>query len=1147
MSALEDLKPGLRLDGIVPGELVTVIAAQPHGPDVVELTYKTADGRLGQRVLGRDAEAGIGLADAEGRSFDASAEDFRLVAECQRIKLAGLWDPMLAVTTSDIEPLPHQLRAVYGELLPRRPLKFLLADDPGAGKTIMAGLYIKELVLREDVRRCLVVAPGGLVDQWQDELFFKFGLRFELFTPQLAETPFGGSVFDQHRLLIARMDQLSRNELLIAELAKTTWDLVVVDEAHRMGAHYFGSELKKTKRFQLGELLRDHTRHLLLMTATPHSGVEEDFQLFLTLIDEDIFEGRYDEKIHKIDTSDLMRRMIKEDLLTFEGRKLFPERIAQTVPYELSEPEQQLYEDVTEYVKEGMNRADKLDGKRRNTVGFALTVLQRRLASSPEAILRSLERRTDRLERHKKELAAGKGVAGTNGSGDIPEIDEDFDDEEFSAEELESVEEELVDAATAARTIHELEAELLDLRDLTTMAREVRASDTDKKWSELRTILEDETLAANGRDPDDRRKLIVFTEHRDTLNYLQQRIGRLLARPEAVTAIHGGVSRAGRREIVEEFTKNPGCQVLIATDAAGEGLNLQIAHLMVNYDLPWNPNRIEQRFGRIHRIGQKDVCRLWNLVADNTREGEVFKRLLWKVDEQREAYGGKVFDVLGAAFTGTPLRKLLIEAIRYGDEPARRVEMQQVIDDSVTNGIPELLEAQALATAHLREADVAELRRLMDEARTRRLQPHYIEGAFKAAFARAGGRIPRRESGRYEVTNVPARVREAATGPVATRYERVTFDIAHVDLDSQPRADLLAPGHPLHDAVADLMIEQLRPALDRGTVLVSPKVDAPRLLVGVREEIADATETTVAERFSYAYVDRDGSVEDAGPAPYLDCVAAPLSAAVVAARKLEWLPDAEHKAASWITARRLSEFLAEVKGRREPELQRVREHVSIRLNQEHERLIGAAMKAAEDQRLGKKPKESEVSLLEKAGELDIRREKRLARLDQQLQMQPRPPRIATAAVVLPAGALNDELPADAPIRALETEEVERRAVDFVLTAEKALGRDPVEQAHNNPGFDVLSAQRDGDPIRIEVKGRIAGAKDFFVTHNEVIVGLNSTPRYRLALVRVSPDGAEHDTVRYVEDPFAGFDAGDFNANGHYGDWDKTWARGKEPF
>ena len=410
MSKLEDLQPGLRLAGVIPGQNVSVIAVQPHGADAIELTYKTAEGDLGQRVLGRDAEEKLAIAHAEARPLDAVAADFKLVAECQRIKLAGLSDPMLAVTTSDIQPLPHQLRAVYGELLPRTPLRFLLADDPGAGKTIMAGLYIKELILREDVKRCLIVAPGGLVDQWQDELYLKFGLAFEIFTPQLGETVFGASAFEQHPLLIARMDQLARNEDLLAELAKSEWDLVVVDEAHRMGAHYFGGKLEKTKRFQLGEQLGDVARHLLLMTATPHSGKEEDFQLFLTLLDRDRFEGKYQAKIHAADTSGVMRRMVKEDLLTFDGKPLFPERIAETVPYELTELEQDLYEQVTTYVREGMNRAEKLDGKRRNTVGFALTVLQRRLASSPEAIYRSLERRAARLERRKQEILDGATI-----------------------------------------------------------------------------------------------------------------------------------------------------------------------------------------------------------------------------------------------------------------------------------------------------------------------------------------------------------------------------------------------------------------------------------------------------------------------------------------------------------------------------------------------------------------------------------------------------------------------------------------------------------------------------------------------------------------------------------------------------------------
>ena len=1145
MSKLEDLQPGLRLAGVIPGQNVSVIAVQPHGADAIELTYKTGDGGLGQRVLGRDAEAKLAIARAAARPLDAAAADFKLVAECQRIKLAGLWDPMLAVTTSDIQPLPHQLRAVYGELLPRTPLRFLLADDPGAGKTIMAGLYIKELILREDVKRCLIVVPGGLVDQWQDELYLKFGLAFEILTPQFGETVFGASSFEQHPLLIARMDQLARNESLQADLAKSEWDLIVVDEAHRMGAHYFAGKLEKTKRFQLGELLGDVARHLLMMTATPHSGKEEDFQLFLTLLDRDRFEGKYQAKLHTADTSGVMRRMVKEDLLTFDGKPLFPERIAETVPYELTDLEQDLYEQVTTYVREGMNRAAKLDGKRRNTVGFALTVLQRRLASSPEAIYRSLERRAARLERRKQEVLAGSTIAEPKAADVIGDIDE-FDDDEFSAGEMEEFEEELVDAATAARTVEELDAELLDLADLIKAAARVRASDTDRKWSELRTILEDNTLATSGAG-DERRKLIVFTEHRDTLDYLVRRIGSLLGRPEAVKAIHGGVRRAERRQITEEFTHNPDVQILLATDAAGEGLNLQVAHLMVNYDLPWNPNRIEQRFGRIHRIGQREVCRLWNLVADNTREGDVFKRLLWKIEEQRKAYGGKVFDVLGTAFSESPLRTLLIDAIRYGELPETKANMEKVIDAGVARGIDELLAERALATDAMQKADIAQLRALMDEARARRLQPHYIEGAFRAAFTRLGGKIRRREHGRFEITHVPAQLRTIGRGPIATRYERVTFDIEHVLDGTGPRAELLAPGHPLHDAVTDQAVVQWHQTLERGTVLVSPTVDAPRLLVGVIEEIADATETAVARRFSYAFIDEHGAIEPAGPAPYLDCVSAPLANEVIAARELPWLAHAEEHAASWIIANQLPAFVSEVQLRREAELHRVRDQVGRRLDQENNRLILESMVAQEQEQAGKKPKESQTSLLLKAGELEARRTARLALLDRQLQMQAKPPRVVTAALVLPLAAVDTHIPADAPMHAVETKDVERRGVELVLAAERALGRTPIEQAFNNPGFDVLS-QRDGeDPIRIEVKARIAGAEDFFVTHNEVLTALNSAPRYRLALVRVDPAGPACDEVRYLENPFAGFDAGDFDATGHRGKWDPTWTRGGEPF
>ncbi|MDC3729267.1 helicase-related protein [Rhodococcus sp. Rp3] len=1134
---LEELKPGLRIDGVIPNEVITVIAAQWHGTDALELTYKNASGGLGQQVVFRKDQGHLSVAQSGSRAFDAAASDFKLVAEAQRISLAGLFDPMLAVATSDVQPLPHQIRAVYGELLPRTPLRFLLADDPGAGKTIMAGLYIKELLLRDDVKQCLIIAPGGLVEQWQDELFFKFGLRFDLLTNQLIDAQANFNVFETHPLLIARMDQLSRNEQLQAQLEETEWDLIIVDEAHRMGAHYFGGELRKTKRFLLGEILGRITRHLLLMTATPHSGKEEDFQLFLTLLDRDRFEGKQKKSA---DVSGIMRRMVKEDLLTFEGKKLFPERIAETVPYELTALEYELYEDVTHYVREGMNRAERVGGKRKNTVGFALTVLQRRLASSPEAIYKSLVRRTERLERKKLEIQNGT-YRDNEPTIDISGIDED----EYNAEELEKVEEELLDAATAAQTVAELDAELIELGHLVRTALRVREAGTDRKWTELSTILQDHALVTDGNGRP--RKFIIFTEHRDTLDYLQTKISSLLGKPDSVRAIHGGVRRAERRQITEEFTKNRDCQILLATDAAGEGLNLQAAHLMVNYDLPWNPNRIEQRFGRVHRIGQEEVCRLWNLVASNTREGEVFTRLLEKLDQMRQTYGGKVFDVLGEAFTDTPLRTLLLDAIQYGERDDVKAKMHEVIDASVGDGLKDLLDERALASEHLADTDLHALRAAMDDARARRLQPHYIELAFKAAFTKLGGRIAKREKGRYEIANVPQHIRSAGTGPIATRYDRVTFDLTHVQPDDLTRADLLAPGHPLHDAVMGEAIRHFGGALNQGTVLVSASLAEPHLLVGVIEEVADSTGESVARRFGYAYVDQFGTVSPAGPAPYLDCVAAPAGPAVDAARSVAWLGDAEDRAMSWIIANQLPEYLAEVQPRRLAELEKARDLVTKRLSAESERLLLDAAVASEKEQKGEKPKESSDSLNRKAVELDARLGKRLALLDQQQLMSTKPPRIVTAALVLPIGMLEGEIPATAPIHAKETKEVERRGVDLVMARERQLGRTPVEQAFNNKGFDILSTDTNGDTYRIEVKARIEGATDFFVTHNEVMTGKNAVPRYRLALAKVDPRGAQFDEVRYLDDPFATTDLGDFEATGIRGDWAKTWAKGTSPF
>ena len=685
---------------------------------------RDAAGAVGNRLVYRNEEPSLEVVEA-GRlwSFDGDGALLRLVSEAYRIRLAHLFDPYLAIHTSRIDPLPHQITAVYGEMLPRQPLRFLLADDPGAGKTIMAGLLIKELMIRGDVERCLVVAPGALVEQWQDELHEKFGLPFDILTRDQVEAAQTANPFAERGLLIARLDVLSRNPDLQARLeAAQEWDLIVCDEAHRMSASFFGGEVKHTRRYQLGRRLGGLTRHLLLMTATPHNGKEQDFQLFMALLDADRFEGRFRDGVHQADVSDLMRRLTKEELLRFNGRPLFPERRAYTVKYELSGAEAALYVEVTAYVREEMNRSERFaaegDDRRRRNVGFALQILQRRLASSPAAIHESLRRRRERLEARLAEerlVKRGREVGLSAESGLPVWSDEDEAEiEDAPGDEAEAAEEAILDRATAARTIAELAAEIATLDRLEAQAAALRRSGTDTKWTQLNGIL-DHPLMTDGDG--NRRKLIVFTEPRDTLSYLAERIHTRLGRPEAVAVIHGGVGREERRKAVETFTHDKDVLVLIANDAAGEGINLQRAHLMVNYDLPWNPNRLEQRFGRIHRIGQTEVCHCWNLVAADTREGAVYSRLLDKIEVARAALGGRVYDVLGRLFEDRALRDLLIEAIRYGERPDVKERLFLAVDTAGDRQhILDLLAERALVRDTMTAADVTHVREEIESA-----------------------------------------------------------------------------------------------------------------------------------------------------------------------------------------------------------------------------------------------------------------------------------------------------------------------------------------------------------------------------------------------------------------------------------------------
>jgi superfamily II DNA or RNA helicase len=1151
----DKLTPGTEVAGLASEGPVEVLAVEMHGAGAATVTWKDSEGRPDRKVIYEEMLAGLRLVEAGRRwAFNADGDDFLLASEARRLRLAYLFDSMLAVNTSAVDPLPHQIRAVYGEMLPRQPLRFLLADDPGAGKTIMAGLLIKELILRGDLQRCLVVAPGSLVEQWQEELGEKFGIEFAILTRDKIEASRVGNPFveGRHGLWIARMDHLSRNPELAERACQVDWDLVIVDEAHKMSARVWSGEVKKTKRFELGEMLGHHTRHLLLMTATPHSGKEEDFQLFLSLIDGDRFVGRSREGARAVEVSDIMRRLVKEELLTFEGTRLFPERRSYTVEYELSDQEALLYEEVTEYVREEMNRADRLadgQGRRRGAVGFALTTLQRRLASSPEAIYQSLARRERRLEAKLAEARLGQRVEKLR---EIPD-DEDFDD--LPDDEREDLEDALLGEVTTAETVAELEAEIATVKGLVKRAAAVRASRTDTKWTKFSSLLDDtpEMRDAAGN----RRKVIIFTEHKDTLHYLTERLRTMLGRDEAVVTIHGGTRREDRKKAQELFTQDADCVFLVATDAAGEGVNLQRANLVVNYDLPWNPNRIEQRFGRVHRIGQTEVCHMWNLVASETREGDVYRRLLEKLENERRALGGRVYDVLGQVFRDTSLKDLLIQAIRYGDQPDVKAKLFEVVDATVGDGVRDLLAAQALHQDMMSLADVEELRVQMERMEARKLQPHFIQAFFEEAFRRLGGRLTPREPGRYEIRTVPVVVRDrdrdiGVGAPVVKSYERVTFERELVRVQGAPLAALLCPGHPLFDAVLDLTLERLGTLLTNGTVVVNdadPSTE-PYALVFLEHEIEDGRTTArgapmvVSRRMQFVAMSATGEPHALEGAPYLDCRPATIDEVALADEILasDWLVgDAVERAAvghaiGTVVAGHLTEVRDEVVAR----VDRMEQHVRERLHIEIRYWDRRAQDLREQEAIGKQPKMNAEAAQRRADDLAARLERRTAELARERNVSARPPLVAGACLVLPAGFVGATDDPETARHAIETQRIERIAVDAVLAVERGLGHDPTEMPHNNPGYDIESMA--GEHLDfIEVKGRVAGGDSVHITRTEILTALNKQERSVLAMVRVNDDDSTE--VRYIRKPFGAADTPAFGVACVIYDWEPLWQRG----
>ena len=1193
MIKLEGLQPNASVRGVIPDAMVTVVSVRWYGSDAIELTYKTPEGRVANELFYRDDEQRLEITEV-GRpwSFDGDGALFRLVSEAHRIRLAHLFDPMLAVHTSIVDPLPHQITAVYEAMLPRTPLRFLLADDPGAGKTIMAGLLMKELIARGDLQRCLVVCPGSLAEQWQDELRKRFDLPFEILTNDKLEAARTGNWFLETGLVIARMDKLARNEDVQQKLQAPDceWDLIVCDEAHKLSATMFGNEVHYTKRYKLGQMLSTLTRHFLLMTATPHNGKEEDFQLFMALLDGDRFEGRFRDGVHAADVSDLMRRMVKENLRKFDGTPLFPERRAYSVPYKLSEGEAKLYKAVTDYVREEFNRAEKLENeKRTSNIGFALTILQRRLASSPEAIYQSLRRRRERLESRLRELevlkrggnAAAIGLAG-------PAMDqEDFDDIEDAPDtETEEAVEQVVDQATAANTIAELKAEIKTLKGLEALALGVRASGTDTKWRELSSLLG--VIFSNaatvphtgagagaltgksiGPRPSPNQKLVLFTEHRDTLTYLKNRITTTLGRPEAVVLIHGGMGREERQKAQEMFKFNPDVQVLLATDAAGEGINLQRAHLMVNYDLPWNPNRLEQRFGRIHRIGQPEVCHLWNLVAQETREGDVYLKLLEKLEQARQALGGQVFDVLGRLhFEGQSLRELLIEAVRYGDSPEVRARLTTVVEHSLDfSHIQDLLEERALVHDAMDLTKVQRIREDMERAEARRLQPHYIASFFHEAFGRLGGTVKQREPRRYEVTHVPAAVRnrdrQIGFGePVLPKYERIAFEKDLVAPQGIALAAFVCPGHPLLDAVIDLTLERHRDLLKRGAVLVDERDTGmvPRVVFYLEHVINDASQTKsgqrreVSKRMLYVELDELGAASNAHNAPYLDY--RPLQADEPALEEILGRPECawiarelEQKALGHAVAHVVPQHLNEVRASRMELNFKTQAAVKERLTKEITYWDHRAEELKLQEHAGKaNAKLNSGEARKRADGLQARLQGRLQELKLEAQISPLPPVVLGGLLVVPMGLMAAMTGRAMPVAAsaADTQASAARARGAVMQVERDLGFDPLDREADKVGYDIESRDRVTGQLRfIEVKGRVAGAATITVTKNEILTSLNKPDHFILAMVEF--ENALQQRVHYLRRPFQGSGiTPDFNGASVNFPFSELLARAGEP-
>jgi len=1071
------IKEGAVLEGPLWPEPIEIIMVKEVGDRILIIASTINSNKTIRQLLTEEEIKEISHLELI-QDFSAPASEVFLSLEAMRYRFASLFDPFLAMSSSKIDPLPFQLDAVYLHALKLPRMRFLIADDPGAGKTIMAGLIIKEMELRGLARRVLIVSPGHLKEQWRRELKEKFQSNFTIVDRGFMNAYRAENPWEVENQLITSIDFAKREDIRNS-LWGVDWDLVIVDEAHKMAAYKYGKKTNKTTRYKLGEVLSKTSENMLFLTATPHKGDPENFRLLLDLLEPGFFAktGMITEAKDSNDNPLFIRR-IKEQLRNFEGKPIFTKRNTYSHKFQLSDNEMQLYNELSKYIIHQYNKA-LAQNNRRNFV-FALLLLQRRMASSIYALLKSLRRKKVKYEA----ILENPSLLVESKKMDTIDRDIESDLELWEDEtELDRWEKESqVETSTISANLEELKEEIKTLKLLINMAESILDSGNETKLSELKTIME--------KIGDE--KVLIFSEAKDTVDYL---IDKMRSWGYSVNYIHGEMSMEQRVEAEQVFRKET--QVMIATEAAGEGINLQFCHMMINYDIPWNPNRLEQRMGRIHRYKQKKDVHIFNLVAENTREGMVLARVLEKLEHIKSAIGSdKVYDVIGEIFPAKDLYKLVVDAV---SGKLTQKDINEKIDFPVDEKYKQTLLDEVMEQGLVNTIDYKSIDEIAERTKELKLVPEYVEEFFKKAFTKAGGKFKVRKDESLVVNSIPLEIKRVADeldfkkdyGKLSRSYPRITFD-KDAAFDNED-LEYVSFGHPLLEATLRWVDEKYATEMQRGGVFKDPSGTYNGVFWFFEGVVNDGKGEVAGKRLFAIY---DGEeLQEVNPSLLWDFVpvdkSEPLSIEV------------DKTAAESMVIESIEEYLSELKSERERQANVKRKYGLKSLDY----LIGDLDASLAEYEI-KKGEGVDMNLAirnayeRKKGYL-IAADNLKKEIAQETSLAMSKPKLLGAIFVEGAeGILVDEGStgeAESTDEMRTDKDIELIGMEVSMEYETLEGRKPVDISKDNLGFDVRSKDKEGSTRYIEVKAR-KGEGSVALTKNEWIKARRFKDQYWLYVV-----------------------------------------------